>query len=209
MAKVAIVFFSGEGHTRKQAEAVADGVRKVEGAEVEVLAISQEGNLPYGAWGILESADAIIYGSPTYMGAPPWQFKKFADDSVAAWSSMAWKDQMAAGFTNSATVNGDKWSTIAYFWTLSQQHGQVWIGLGMHSKNRMRDGPDDINWTGGYAGAMAISPGDASPDEAPRKGDLDTASLLGRRVGEFTLGLNRRNAGQRIFVPNPDRQNVS
>ncbi len=48
---------------------------------------------------------------------------------------MAWKDQIAAGFTNSATVIGDKWNTIAYFWTLSQQHGQVWIGLGMQSKN--------------------------------------------------------------------------
>jgi NAD(P)H dehydrogenase (quinone) len=108
MSRIAIVFFSGEGHTLKQAEAVADGAGKVDGAEVEVLSISQEGNLPDWAWGHLEAADAIIYGSPTYMGAPSWQFKRFADDSVAAWSSMAWKDQMAAGFTNSATVNGDK-----------------------------------------------------------------------------------------------------
>jgi NAD(P)H dehydrogenase (quinone) len=202
MRQIAIVFFSGEGHTQKQAEAVADGARRVDGVEVEVFAISKEGNLPDGAWVNLEAADAIIYGSPTYMGAPSWQFKKFADDSVAAWSSMAWKDQMAAGFTNSATVNGDKWNTIAYFWTLSQQHGQVWIGMGIHSKNRMKDGPDDVNWTGGYAGAMAISPGDASPDEAPRKGDLETARLLGHRVAEFTLGINRRKARQRTSVAN-------
>jgi NAD(P)H dehydrogenase (quinone) len=202
MSKIAIVYFSGEGHTGKQAEAVADGARKIEGAEIEVLSISQEGNLPDWAWGDLEAADAIIYGSPTYMGAPSWQFKRFADDSVAAWSSMAWKDQMAAGFTNSATVNGDKWNTIAYFWTLSQQHGQVWVGLGMHSKNHLKDGPNDVNWTGGYAGAMAISPGDASPDEAPRKGDLETASLLGRRVAEFTSGINHRKARHRSLATN-------
>jgi NAD(P)H dehydrogenase (quinone) len=202
MTKIAIVFFSGEGHTRRQAEAVANGVKEIDAAEVEVFAISQQGNLPDEAWGILEAADAIIYGSPTYIGAPPWQFKKFADDSVGAWSAMVWKDQVAAGFTNSATVNGDKWNTIAYFWTLSQQHGQVWIGLGMHSKNRMKDGPNDINWTGGYGGAMAISPGDASPDEAPRKGDLQTAGLLGRRVAEFTARINGRKGKQRTLGAN-------
>jgi multimeric flavodoxin WrbA len=200
MAKIAIVFFSGEGHTRRQAEAVVDGAKEIDGAEIQVLAISQEGNLPDGAWDILQTADAIIYGSPTYMGGPSWQFKKFADDSVEAWSGMAWKDQVAAGFTNSASVNGDKWSTIAYFWTLSQQHGQVWIGLGIHSKNRMKNGPNDINWTGGYAGALAISPGDASPDEAPRNGDLQTASLLGRRVAEFAVRINGRKDEQRALA---------
>jgi NAD(P)H dehydrogenase (quinone) len=196
MSKIAIVYVSGEGHTGKQAEAVADGARKTEGAEIEVLSISQEGNLPDWAWGDLEAADAMIYGSPTYMRAPSWQFKRFADDS------MAWKDQMAAGFTNSATVNGDKWNTIAYFWTLSRQRGQVWVGLGMHSKSHLKDGPNDGNWTGGYAGAMVISPGDASPDEAPRKGDLETASLLGRRVAEFTSGINHRKARHRSLATN-------
>ncbi len=47
------------------------------------------------------------------MGSVSWQFKKFADASSKAWFTMAWKDKLAAGFTNSATLNGDKFSIAA------------------------------------------------------------------------------------------------
>ena len=47
------------------------------------------------------------------------------------------------------------------------------------------NGPADVNWTAGFAGALAVSPSDASPDEAPQSGDLETAKLLGRRVAEL------------------------
>jgi multimeric flavodoxin WrbA len=191
MAKIAIVYFSGYGHTAKQAEAVQQGAAGVAGAEVTVLRIDQDGNLPDGAWEVLAGADALIYGSPTYMGGPAWQFKKFADASSKPWFTSAWKDKVAAGFTNSASVNGDKFSTIEYFWTLSQQHGQVWIGTGLLPANQKQHGPSDINWTAGYAGALAISPSDASPDEAPRAGDLETAKLLGKRVAEFAARITR------------------
>ncbi|MET0332265.1 MAG: flavodoxin family protein [Dyella sp.] len=191
MAKIAIVYFSGYGHTVKQAEAVQQGAAGVAGAEVTVLRIDQDGNLPEGAWEILAGAEAVIYGSPTYMGGPAWQFKKFADASSKPWFTSAWKDKVAAGFTNSASVNGDKFSTIEYFWTLSQQHGQVWIGTGLLPANQKQHGPNDINWTAGSAGALAISPSDASPEEAPRAGDLETARLLGKRVAEFAIKLAR------------------
>jgi multimeric flavodoxin WrbA len=189
MAKIAIVYFSGYGHTARQAEAVREGAASVAGAEVTALRIDQDGNLPEGALDALAGYDAVIYGSPTYMGGPAWQFKKFADASSKPWFASAWKDKLAAGFTNSASVNGDKFSTIEYFWTLSQQHGQVWIGTGLLPANQKQHGPADVNWTAGFAGALAISPADASPEEAPRAGDLETARLLGRRVAEFAAKL--------------------
>ena len=185
MAKIAIIYFSGYGHTARQAEAVHAGAKSVEGAEVTMLQISKEGDLPEGAWEVLASQDAMIYGSPTYMGGPAWQFKKFADESSKPWFAQAWRDKIAAGFTNSASVNGDKFSTIAYFFTLSQQHSQIWIGTGLMPANTKANGPQDANWTAGFAGALAISPSDASPDEAPRAGDLETARLLGVRVAEY------------------------
>ena len=89
------------------------------------------------------------------------------------------------------SVNGDKFSTIAYFWTLSQQHGQIWIGTGVLPANTKESGPADLNWTAGFGGALAISPADASPDEAPRSGDLETAKHLGKRVAEFAARLHR------------------
>ena len=152
---------------------------------VSVYRINAVGDLPGGALEELDLADAIIYGSPTYMGGPAWQFKKFADSSAKAFFARKWEDKLAAGFTNSASINGDKYSTIQYFWTLSQQHGQLWIGTGLLPANMKANVPADVNWTAGFAGALAVSPSDASPDEAPQSGDLETAKLLGRRVAEL------------------------
>jgi multimeric flavodoxin WrbA len=191
LAEIAIVYFSGYGHTAKPAEAVREGVESVADAVANVYRIDEAGDLPLGAVEELGQADAIIYGSPTYMGGPAWQFKKFADASSKAWLRQEWKNKLAAGFTNSASVNGDKFSTIAYFWTLSQQHGQIWIGTGLLPANTKESGPADTNWTAGFAGALAISPADASPDEAPRSGDLATAKHLGKRVAELAARLHR------------------
>ncbi|KLD78145.1 flavodoxin family protein [Xanthomonas hyacinthi] len=187
MSKIAIVYFSGYGHTVKQAEAVHAGAASV--GEATLYRIDEDGNLPDAAWEALGHADAIVYGSPTYMGGPAWQFKKFADASSKQWFSQAWKDKIAAGFTNSASLNGDKFSTIEYFWTLSQQHGQVWVGTGLLPANTKAHGPADTNWTAGSGGALAVSPSDASPEEAPRAGDLEAARLLGKRVADYAARL--------------------
>ncbi|MGA3797590.1 flavodoxin family protein [Pseudomonas fluorescens] len=187
MTTVAIIYFSGYGHTAKQAEAVHAGAAA--SANAKMFVIDAEGNLPENAWEEISLADAVIYGSPTYMGGPAWQFKKFADASSKPWFGQAWKNKVAAGFTNSASLNGDKFSTIQYFWTLSQQHGQIWVGTGLMPANTKANGPADINWTGGFAGALAVSPSDASTNEAPLSGDLETAKLLGQRVAEIAAKL--------------------
>ncbi len=186
MTSIAIVYYSGYGHTAKQAEAVHKGAASYPGATATLYRIDAQGELVPEAWADISSADAIIYGTPTYMGGPAWQFKKFADASSKPWFTQSWKDKIAAGFTNSASVNGDKFSTIQYLWTLSQQHGQIWVGTGLLPANAKAHGPADVNWTAGSGGALAISPADASPDEAPRAGDLETARLLGKRVAETT-----------------------
>jgi len=190
MAKLAIVFFSGHGHTKKQAEAVVEGAKGA-GADVTVLEIDKEGKLPDGGWDKLNEQDAIIYGSPTYMGGPAWQFKKFADESSKLWFAGAWRDKVAGGFTNSASLNGDKGSTISYMVTFAMQHSQIWIGTGLLPSNKKEHGPADTNWTAGFTGALAVSPADASPDEAPRAGDLQTARLYGKRIAEFAAKQRR------------------
>ena len=177
MAKVAVVFHSGYGHTLRMAQAVA------EGAGAELVAIDAEGNLTDAGWATLGAADAIIMGSPTYMGSVSWQFKKFADASSKPWFSQAWKDKVFAGFTNSATMNGDKLSTLHYLFTLAMQHGGIWVGTGMLPSNSKAAQRNDINYIGSSAGAMAQSPSDSSPAEMPQ-GDLDTAKLFGKRVAE-------------------------
>ena len=184
MSKIAVVFHSGYGHTKRMAESVAAG------AGAELVVIDAEGNLSDAQWATLAAADAIIFGSPTYMGGPSWQFKKFADASSKPWFSLLWKNKIAAGFTNSATMNGDKLSTLHYFFTLSQQHGMIWVGTGMQASNSKAATRNDLNYVGSYCGAMATSPSDASPDEM-LPGDLETARLFGVRVIEVA-GLFKR-----------------
>jgi multimeric flavodoxin WrbA len=177
MSKIVIVYHSGYGHTKKIAEAVA------EGSGGTLLAIDAEGNLPDGGWEQLAAARAIVFGSPTYMGGPSWQFKKFADASSKPWYVKAWRNKLAAGFSNSATINGDKFSTVQYMFTLSQQHGMLWAGMGMHATNAKAHTRADLNNLGGYSGLITATPSDASVDEMV-PGDLATARAFGQRVVE-------------------------
>jgi NAD(P)H dehydrogenase (quinone) len=117
------------------------------------------------------------------MGSVSWQFKKFADASSKPWYHKAWRNKLAAGFTNSATLNGDKLSTLQYLITLSQQHGMLWAGSGMHPSNAKAHTRDDINNLGGYSGLITATPSDASTDEMV-PGDLATARAFGQRIVE-------------------------
>ena len=175
MAQVVVVFHSGYGHTLRMAQAVAQG------ANAELLAIDADGNLSDDDWAALDAADAIIMGSPTYMGTVSWQFKKFADASSKPWFTQAWKDKVFAGFTNSATMNGDKLSTLHYLFTLAMQHGGIWVGTGMMPSNSKAAQRNDVNYVGSFSGAMAQSPSDAGAAEM-LPGDLETARLFGARV---------------------------
>lgn len=175
MSNIAIVYHSGYGHTRRIAEAVA------ETSGGALIAIDENGELPDGAWEQLNAASTIVMGSPTYMGGASWQFKKFADASSKVWFTQGWKDKLAAGFTNSASMNGDKHSTVHYFITLAMQHGMLWAGMGMMPANTKAATRDDINNLGAYAGLMTTTPADASTDEMI-PGDLATARAFGERI---------------------------
>ena len=177
MAKTVVVYHSGYGHTQRMAQAVA------EGAGAQLLAIDAEGNLPEGGWDTLAAADAIIFGSPTYMGSVSWQFKKFADASSKVWFAQGWKDKVSAGFTNSAGMNGDKFNTLTTLFTLAMQHGMIWVSQGLMPSNTKAAKRDDVNYLVSYSGAIAQSPSDAGAADMSA-GDLETARLFGKRVAE-------------------------
>ena len=178
MPEIVVVYHSGYGHTQRMAQAVAQG------AGASLLAIDADGNLPPGGWEQLEAADAIVFGSPTYMGSVSWQFKKFADASSRPWYAQAWKDKLAAGFTNSAGMSGDKQGTLLTLFTLAMQHGMIWVSQGLMPSNTRGAKRDDINYLVSYSGAIAQSPSDAGAD-AMSPGDLETARLFGERVADI------------------------
>lgn len=182
MSRIVIAYHSGYGHTKKLAQSVLAGLQGA-GTDAKLIAVNE---IDDAGWADLDAADAIVFGAPTYMGGPSADFKKFADASSKAWFTQKWKDKIAAGFTNSATMNGDKFSTIQYFVTLAMQHGMVWTGTGIMPANTKAATRNDVNFVGGSTGLLAQSPADATPEEAPPAGDLETARAFGVRVAAVT-----------------------
>jgi len=185
MSTVSIIYHSGGGHTAKLAEAVAKGAASVAGVKVNTIVISGkdivEGRYKNDAiLAQLDASDAIIFGSPTYMGGPSGQFKTFADATAGAWFGQKWKDKLASGFSVSSSPAGDKFSTLQYFQTLALQHGMIWVGLG-----ELPLQPNGVNRLGSYAGVTAQA-GQESPEVAPNEADKLTGEILGRRVAQAT-----------------------
>jgi len=176
MSKSVVVYHSGYGHTQRVAQSVA------EGANAQLVTIDAEGNVSDGEWDTINAADAIIFGSPTYMGVVSWQFKKFADATSKQWMSGAWKDKVAGGFTISANLSGDKLSTIQYFMTLSMQLGMVWVGQAEPNNG-------SLNRLGSSSGLMA-QVGPTSPASDIPQGDLDTAKVYGQRIARIAAKLH-------------------
>jgi len=175
MSKTVVVYHSGYGHTQFIAQAVARG------AQAQLVAIDADGHLGEADWAALDAADVIVMGSPTYMGNVSWQFKKFADASSKRWFTRAWQDKLFAGFSVSASLNGDKGMTLAYLNTLASQHGGLWISLGLPPANHSAATRNDVNNLGGSVGLLVQAPSDAGADKIPQ-GDVDTAVRFGERV---------------------------
>lgn len=180
---IAVVFHSGYGHTARQARAVATGAESA-GADVSLHDVAL---LDDSLWTSLDAADAIIFGSPTYMGTASATFQAFAEATSAIWAQGGWKDKLAAGFTNSSGVNGDKLNTLGTMSLFAAQHGMTWVSLGLPPGGQFSSSgsEDDLNRLGGFLGAMAQSPSDVDPEFAPRDSDLHTAHHLGHRVAQL------------------------
>lgn len=177
---IAVVYHSGYGHTQKQAEAVAEGVA-AGGAQVLLVPVA-EADAQAEA---LNAADAIIFGSPTYMGSVSGPFKTWMDGTSKVWGK--WNGKLAAGFTNSASQSGDKLNSLVQLSIFAAQHGMVWVSLGlMPGNNNSKGSVNDINRLGSFLGAMAQSNADEGPDQGPIASDLETAKHLGKRVATLT-----------------------
>ncbi|RUR55831.1 flavodoxin family protein [Vreelandella populi] len=176
--KVVVVFHSAAGSTRRLAQSVASGAAMEPG--VEVVAVEIVGaDIVEGRFGNLEllrrldNADAIIFGSPTYMGCVSAQFKAFTDATSELWAKQAWANKIAAGFTIGANLSGDQLNTIQYLQVFASQHGMFWVGLDIPGNYD----PAKRNRLGAQSGLIAHS-----VDTELNETDLLTARYLGQRV---------------------------
>ena len=191
MTKVAIVYHSGYGHTAVLAEKVAEGVR--DAGQTPILLHIENAAQDFAP--LIEQitgADAVVFGAPTYMGDVSGVFKVFADATAGVFFTGAWKDKLAAGFTNSHSFSGDKAHALASLTILAAQHGMNWVNLGLAPPGvtAAERGPDTLNRVGSFIGLAAQSD-NVSPEISPPAGDRETARLLGVRVAEAAVRWTR------------------
>ncbi len=183
MSKIVIVYHSGYGHTKVIAEAIAKGATPTTN-KVTLIRVSDQGAIEENKWDLLHEADAIIFGAPTYMGSLSGPFKMFIDATSKAWFTMAWKDKIAGGFTNSGAMSGDKLNCLIQLAIFAAQQTMIWIGCDSpspkHPEPHLPD-PKGINRMGSSLGLMAQSENN-TPENTPPAGDLLTAENYGKRI---------------------------
>ena len=190
MTKVAVIYHSGFGHTKRQAEAIARGAEEVTEVEVSIHTVSEAGE----DIDIFDDADAIIFGCPTYMGNVSADMKKFQEIAASKWFSMGWKNKIAGSFTNSSSFSGDKMNTLSSLMINAMQHGMIYVGTAMFpAPNEIEsmeslEGPSSNahNRVGSSIGPAASS-FQVNPPQAPGDGDIATAEAYGARVANITL----------------------
>lgn len=185
--KIVIAYHSGYGHTEKVAKYVAQGAKEITS---DVISIKVN-EIDDAGWNALDAADAIIFGSPTYMGGVSGPFKTFLDATAGRWFQRKWTNKIAAGFTNGGSTSGDKLNTLVQMVITSMQHGMIWVGANQMGPNK--SGTDvataeDLNRMGSYTGLMTQS-NNESAEIVPPSGDLETAKIFGKRIAEVAAKL--------------------
>jgi NAD(P)H dehydrogenase (quinone) len=181
--KVAVVYDSGYGHTEVVALKIVEGLNS---GDVKAQAFKakdiNDGNVAIEE---LEKFDGIIFGSPTYMGSVSAEFKKFMDLSSKVWYGQKWKDKIAAGFTNSAGLSGDKANTLNTLVTFACQHSMIWVSQGLFPDGK-------LNRLGSWVGVMTQSD-NAPATETPGEDDKNYAFAFGKRIASFMVTKLKNN----------------
>lgn len=182
---ITVAYHSGFGHTATLAASVVTGAR-AGGADVTPIAVD---TLTAEHWALLDGADAIIFGTATYMGNVSAGFQAFAEQTGRRCQQGAWRDKVAAGFTNSGAKSGDKLSTLVSLAVFAAQHHMHWVNLGLGPGwNSSAGSEHDLNRLGFWLGAGAQTDVDANAD-AVHPSDLRTCEHLGARVAVTTAHL--------------------
>jgi NAD(P)H dehydrogenase (quinone) len=200
--KILIVFYSTYGHVYQMAQAVAEGVRQVAGADVDIRQVPETlpdevlekmgaveakkafSHVPVCTVADLEKADAVIFGTPTRFGNMCGQMRQFLDATGQLWANGSLIGKVGSVFVSSATQHGGQESTILSFHITLLHHGFVVVGLPYSFQDQMRI--DEITGGSPY-GASTIAGGDGA--RMPSETELEGARFQGKHVAEITAKL--------------------
>jgi len=200
--KALVVFYSTYGHVYQMAQAVAEGVKQVDGAEVELRRVPETlpnevlekmgaveaqksfSHVPVCTVDELAAADAVIFGTPTRFGNMCGQMRQFLDATGQLWANGALVGKVGSVFTSTATQHGGQESTILSFHITLLHHGFVVVGLPYAFQGQMRN--DEISGGSPY-GASTIA--GTSGERTPSENELEGARFQGKHVASIASKL--------------------
>ncbi len=177
---IVIIYHSGYGHTKIVAEHIAKGATTVT-PDVRLLSTEEA----MADWEVLHEARALVFGSPTYMGSVSAGFKTFMEATGRFWYQQKWRDKLAAGFTNSSTLNGDKLMVLQQLSVFAAQHGMLWISTGIVPEFENDVQKEEPNGLASYLGLMTLSDNAIGEVHTPK--GVATAELFGARIARLAL----------------------
>ena len=189
---ISIVYHSGSGHTAEMSHAVAKGALSASDVSVIEHQIIDE-DFQGSRWlndeilTQLDNSDAIIFGSPTYMGSVSGQLKSFMDATSPRYLERKWVDKLGAAFTVSGCPSGDKLNMLVTCSMFAMQHGMIWVGVAESPVTG--EGFNRLGVFFGAAGDALFEP----PSEMPSAEDKLTGEMLGRRVATLTQRLYHKS----------------
>ncbi|MGL9267801.1 NAD(P)H:quinone oxidoreductase [Salmonella sp. C3212] len=209
MAKILVLYYSMYGHIETMAHAVAEGAKKVDGAEVIIKRVPETmppeifakaggktqpeifakaggktQNAPVATPQELADYDAIIFGTPTRFGNMSGQMRTFLDQTGGLWASGALYGKLGSVFSSTGTGGGQE-QTITSTWTTLAHHGMVIVPIGYAAQELF-----DVSQVRGGTpyGATTIAGGDGS--RQPSQEELSIARYQGEYVAGLAVKLN-------------------
>lgn len=202
--KALVLFYSMYGHIYRMAEAVAEGIREIPGAEADVRRVPETlpeavlakmgavepqkafAHVPVCEVSALPSYDAIVFGTPTRFGNMCGQMRQFLDATGQLWATGALVGKVGSVFASSATQHGGQESTILSFHITLLHQGMVVVGLPYAFQGQMRI--DEITGGSPY-GASTIAGGKG--ERLPSENELAAARFQGRHVAAIASKLSK------------------
>jgi NAD(P)H dehydrogenase (quinone) len=204
MVKVQVIFYSMYGHIWKMAQAIAEGARRVEGAEVSIYQVAELipdevlerigskpartafADVPIADPEQLPEADAIIFGTPTRFGNMCAQMRNFLDQTGQIWLRGGLVGKVGSVFTSTATQHGGQETTITSFHSTLLHHGMVVVGVPYAEQALLN--MTEISGGSPY-GASTLAGGDGS--RQPTENELTIARFQGFHVTRIARKLVR------------------
>ncbi len=178
---ISIIFHHHDSFSKEVAKYISSGASQ-EGVDCFLFSAEEATNkLPE-----ITNSDAIIFGSPTYFGSVASKIKAFMDSTTEVWQKSLWKNKIAAGFTHSSALSGDKLNALIQMFIFAQQHGMIWVGMDLQALKQDKVFKTPLNRLGSWSGLMVGSNAKGEDGES----DMNTAKYFGMRIAKIVKNSN-------------------